>query len=74
MAVFTNELRLDASPFVSSLKKVLTEAQAAASNVENTFKNIEPQIDTSNAKKAFGVLETEAKKTSSNIKAELSEG
>lgn len=74
MAVFTNELKLDAGPFLDTLKKTVTASSTAADQVEAAFKGIKPTIDPSNAKAGFDKLEDIAKQSAGNVKAQFAEG
>lgn len=74
MAVFTNELKLDAGPFLDTLKKTVSASSTAADQVEAAFKGIKPTIDPSNAKAGFDKLEDIAKQSAGNVKAQFAEG
>ena len=74
MAVFTNELKLDAGPFLDTLKKTVSASSAAADQVEAAFKGIKPTIDPSSAKAGFEQIENVAKTSAGNVKAQFAEG
>lgn len=73
MAVFTNELKLDAASFTTTLKKAATDSKATADEIQKAL-TIKPEIDSKEAASQLNGFADNVKSKFSSVKDELKNG